>query len=193
MAIFDVLAVLLVLAATFSWLNERYVRLPVTIAVMAMGLALSLALGALSFVHVSITSDARRLLAAIDFDQLLLHGGLGFLLFAGSLKIDFGDLREHWASISVLAVVGTLLSTVIVGALCWLLGQALGLPLTPLSCLLFGAVIAPTDPVAVLALLKSYGAPRSLEVQIAGESLFTMPLLVRRYISAPARERASDS
>jgi CPA1 family monovalent cation:H+ antiporter len=172
MAIFDVLAVLVSLAAAFGWVNERYVRLPITVGVMAMGLMLSLALVALSLVYPQIKVDAERLLAAIDFDQLLLHGVLGFLLFAGALHIELGDLREHRVSIGVLAVVGTLLSTVIVGGLCFLVSGWLDLGLTPLHCLLFGAVISPTDPIAVLGMLKSLGAPRHLEVQIAGESLF---------------------
>ena len=172
MALFDVLAVLMVLAATFGWVNDRYVRFPMTVGVMAMGLALSLALIALSQVYPSIKADAERLLATIDFDQLLLHGALGFLLFAGALHIEFGDLREHRVSIGVLAVVGTLASTVIVGGLCWLFTRSLGLGLTPFQCLLFGALISPTDPIAVLAMLKSLAAPRYLEVQIAGESLF---------------------
>jgi monovalent cation:H+ antiporter, CPA1 family len=172
MAILDVLAVLMVLAATFGWINDRYVRLPLTVGIMAMGLTLSLALVALSLVYPQIKVDTQRFLGFIDFDQLLLHGGLGFLLFAGALHIEFGDLREHRISIGVLAVVGTLLSTVIVGGLCWLLTQSLALGLTPYHCLLFGALISPTDPIAVLGMLKSLGAPRHLEVQIAGESLF---------------------
>ena len=172
MALFDVLAVLMVLAATFAWLNARYARLPITVAVMAMGLALSLALVGLSLVYPPVKGDAERLLATIDFDQLLLHGALGFLLFAGSLHVDFGDLREHRTSIGVLAVAGTLISTGVVAGLCWLVARALGLELAPVECLLFGALISPTDPIAVLGMLKSLRAPRGLEVQIAGESLF---------------------
>jgi CPA1 family monovalent cation:H+ antiporter len=172
MAIFDVLSVLMVLAAVFSWLNHRYLRFPITVGVMAIGLALSLALVGLSLVHPAIKVDAERLLAAIDFDQLLLHGALGFLLFAGALTLEFGELREHRVSIGVLAVLGTILSTIIVAGLCWLFTRPLDLGLTPYHCLLFGAVISPTDPIAVLAMLKSLGAPRHLEVQIAGESLF---------------------
>ena len=172
MAIFDLLAVLMVLAATFGWVNDRYVRLPITVGVMAIGLTVSLALVALSLVYPPIKVDAERLLTAINFDQLLLHGALGFLLFAGALHIELGDLREHRVSIGVLAVVGTLLSTGIVGGLCWLFTRALDLGVTPYHCLLFGALISPTDPIAVLGMLKSLGAPRHLEVQIAGESLF---------------------
>jgi CPA1 family monovalent cation:H+ antiporter len=172
MAFFDVLSVLMVLAAAFGWLNHRYLRFPITVGVMAIGLALSVALVGLSMVYPSIKVDAEHLLAAIDFDRLLLHGALGFLLFAGALTLEFGDLREHRVSIGVLAVLGTILSAVIVAGLCWLLTRPLDLGLTPYHCLLFGAVISPTDPIAVLAMLKSLAAPRHLEVQIAGESLF---------------------
>jgi CPA1 family monovalent cation:H+ antiporter len=151
MAIFDVLAVLTVLAATFGWVNDRYVRFPITVGVMAMGLTLSLALVALSVLYPPIKADAERLLASINFDQLLLHGALGFLLFAGALHIDLGDLREHRVSIAALALGGTLLSTAIVAGLCWLLTHFLDLGLTPLQCLLFGALISPTPPIAVAA------------------------------------------
>jgi len=172
MAIFDVLAVLLVLAAAFGWVNARYIGFPITVGVMAIGLAVSLALIALALVYPPIQVDAERLLDAIDFDQLLLHGALGFLLFAGALHIELGDLREHRLSIGVLAVAGTLVSTVVVAGLCWLFTRPFELGLTPYHCLLFGALISPTDPIAVLGMLKSLGAPRHLEVQIAGESLF---------------------
>jgi CPA1 family monovalent cation:H+ antiporter len=172
MAIFDLLALLMVLAATFGWVNHRYLRFPVSVGIMAMGLALSLALVFLSFVYPPIKGDAERFLASINFDQLLLHGALGFLLFAGALHIELGDLREHRVSIGILAIGGTLLSTAIVGWLCRLVTGSLGLDVTPIQCLLFGALISPTDPIAVLGMLKSLGAPRRLEVLIAGESLF---------------------
>jgi CPA1 family monovalent cation:H+ antiporter len=136
MAILDVLAVLLVLAATFGWVSVRYLRVPTTVGVMAMGLVVSLALVGLSLVHPPIKADAERFLAVIDFDRLLLHGALGFLLFAGALHIEFGDLREHKLSIGILAIVGTLLSTLIVGGLCWLLTRSTELGLTLAHCLL---------------------------------------------------------
>jgi CPA1 family monovalent cation:H+ antiporter len=193
MAIFDVLAVLMVLAATFGWVNGRYVRFPMTVGVMAMGLGLSLALIALSLVYPSIKVDAERLLAAIDFDQLLLHGALGFLLFAGALHIEFGDLREHRVSIGVLAVVGTFLSTVMVGGLSWLFARSLGLGLTPYHCLLFGALISPTDPIAVMGMLKSLAAPRSADrrrvavQRLRGRGRLSRPPPVRRPTHAGRR------
>ena len=157
MAIFDVLAVLMVLAATFGWVNDRYARLPSRSASWPWGSPCPWPSSASRSSIPPIKVDAERLLAAIDFDQLLLHGALGFLLFAGALHIEFGDLRRHRVTIGVLAVVGTLLSTVIVGGLCWLFTRSLDLGLTPYHCLLFGALISPTDPIAVLGMLKSLG------------------------------------
>jgi CPA1 family monovalent cation:H+ antiporter len=112
------------------------------------------------------------MLGSIDFDRTLLHGFLGFLLFAGALHVNLDDLRKDGLVIGLLATVGVLLSTAMVGGLTWLVLHALALPLSPLSCLLFGALISPTDPIAVLGMLKSLDAPRTLETRIAGESLF---------------------
>src|SRR6516162_3329447 len=97
---------------------------------------------------------------------------LGFLLFAGALHIDLGDLAQQKVVIAVLATVGVVLSTLLVGGLTWGLLALLGIPMSPLYCLLFGALISPTDPIAVLALLKQVGSPRSLQITTAGESLF---------------------
>jgi len=172
MGIFDILAILLVLAAVLGWLNHRYVGFPMTVGLMAMGLGLSLILVLISPYYPGLEQDAARLLASIDFDQALLHGVLGFLLFAGALHIDLSDLREHGLVITVLATIATLLSTCIVGGLIWLVLGTLGWSLPLLTCLLFGALISPTDPIAVLGILKSLGAPQQLSAQIAGESLF---------------------
>jgi CPA1 family monovalent cation:H+ antiporter len=172
MRLFDALAVLLVLAATLGWINHRYIGFPTTVGLMALGLALSLGLVLVSPFYPALEHDAARLLESIDFDQALLHGVLGFLLFAGALHIDLADLREHGLVIAVLATVGTLLSTGLVGGTTWLVLRALGWSPPLLPCLLFGALVSPTDPIAVLGMLKSLGAPRELAAQIAGESLF---------------------
>jgi CPA1 family monovalent cation:H+ antiporter len=108
----------------------------------------------------------------IDFGRAVLQGMLGFLLFAGALHLDLGDLSRHKLAIALLATLGVLVSTAIVGALSWGLFTALGIEVRPIYCALFGALISPIDPIAVLALLKRVGAPRPLEVTIAGESLF---------------------
>jgi CPA1 family monovalent cation:H+ antiporter len=169
---FQILGSLLVITAAFGWVNHRYLRLPTTIGLMLVALTFSIGLIILRPYVPTLEEDAARLLASIDFDRTLLHGFLGFLLFAGALHINLDDLREHGLVIGVLATVGVLLSTAIVGVLAWLLLHALGLGVPMPACLLFGALISPTDPIAVLGMLKSLGAPRGLETRIAGESLF---------------------
>ena len=111
-------------------------------------------------------------MARIDFDQVVLHGMLAFLLFAGSIHVSLEELGREWLPISLLAILGTLVSTCIVGGVTWLVLGWLGLGIPLLNALLFGALISPTDPIAVLGIMKSVGASRQLEVQIAGESLF---------------------
>jgi CPA1 family monovalent cation:H+ antiporter len=172
MYLFDLLAVLLVLAAGFSYLNHRLLRLPPTVGLTALTLAASLAAVAAGLVWPPLEGQAAAFVRRIDFNQAVLKGLLGFLLFAGALHLDLGDLARQKGTVAVLATLGVALSTLIVGGLTWLLLAALGVPARPLACLLFGALISPTDPIAVLALLKRLGAPKPLEVTIAGESLF---------------------
>jgi len=170
--LFEILAVLTVLTAGFGWINQRYLGLPTTIGLVLMALLVSLGVVLVHPFYPRFEEDAARLLAAIDFDRVLLHGLLGFLLFTGALHVDLGDLREHALVIGVLATVSVVVSTALVGSMSWLVLHWLGLPVPLLHCLMFGALISPTDPIAVLSMLKSLGAPRTLETQIAGESLF---------------------
>jgi CPA1 family monovalent cation:H+ antiporter len=172
MHLFDFVAILLVLAAGLGYLNHRLLRLPPTVGLMALTLAASLAAVAAGLVFPGVEGQAAAFVDQIDFGQAVLHGMLGFLLFAGALHLDLGDLARSGAAIAVLATVGVVLSTLLVGGLAWCLLAVLGLPMGPIDCLLFGALISPTDPVAVLALLKRIGAPTPLKVTIAGESLF---------------------
>jgi monovalent cation:H+ antiporter, CPA1 family len=172
---YQTVALLVSLAALFSYLNYRFVRLPTTIGVMVIALGLSLALVVFSsFEHLGdpIKQRADQLLRALDFNTLLLDGFLPFLLFAGALHIDLSELGQQKWGISLLATVGTAASTVIVGLLTWLALRAIGLELRVIDCLVFGALISPTDPIAVLSILKTAGAPPALEIKIAGESLF---------------------
>jgi CPA1 family monovalent cation:H+ antiporter len=170
----DIAASLLVLTALLSYANQRWLRLPTTIGVMAISLALSLALVALDAVGLSGGLHAREqgLIRSIDFSELLMQGMLSLLLFAGALHVDVRSLRDYRWQVGVLAFVGTALSTVIVGVALWITIGAIGLPVPLLDCLLFGALISPTDPISVIGMLKSADAPRNLEVVIAGESLF---------------------
>jgi CPA1 family monovalent cation:H+ antiporter len=170
----DIAASLLVLTALLSYVNQRWLKLPTTIGVMATSLALSLALVALDAVGVASGWHAREqaLIRSIDFSELLMQGMLSVLLFAGALHVDVRSLRDYRWQVALLAFVGTAASTVVVGAALWLAIGAIGLPVPLLDCLLFGALISPTDPISVIGMLKSAGAPRNLEVVIAGESLF---------------------
>jgi CPA1 family monovalent cation:H+ antiporter len=117
-------------------------------------------------------NDIRLMVDSIDFDATVLHGMLSFLLFAGALHVSLKELAEHKWVIAALASVSVLVSTFLVGGVGWLLFTLLGLDIPFLYCLLFGALISPTDPIAVLGILKTAGAPRALELKITGESLF---------------------
>jgi monovalent cation:H+ antiporter, CPA1 family len=170
--IVDIIAVLVTLAAVFSYINHRYLHLPVTIGVMLIAMVMSLVLLAIGTVHPNFSADLERLLRSIDFDETVLHGMLSFLLFAGALHINLNDLAKERAPIAVMASVGLLLSTAVVGFGSFWVLDAFGLGVPLIYCLLFGALISPTDPIAVMGILKTAGAPKTLETKIAGESLF---------------------
>jgi CPA1 family monovalent cation:H+ antiporter len=172
MKLFNILAVLITLSAVFSYLNYRFIKLPTTIGVMAISLLGSLGIAVLGPLGFGLEEDALRLLNSIDFDETLLHGMLSFLLFAGALHIDLDRLRRQKWIIGTLATVGTVTSTFIMGTLAWLVLGWLNIGLPLMHCLLFGALISPTDPIAVLGILKKAGVPESLEIKICGESLF---------------------
>ena len=172
MSLFEIAAILITLAALFSYFNERYLGMPSTIGLMFISLVISLGLIAMANFGLDVESRAASVLAEIDFSELLLHGMLGFLLFAGALHVNLGDLLQQKWVISSLATAGILTSTLIVASLTWILLRSLGLDLPFIYCLLFGALISPTDPIAVLGILKNANAPKSLETKITGESLF---------------------
>ena len=172
MKLFNILAILVTLAAAFSYVNHRYIRLPSTIGLMLISLLVSLGLIALGPLGLGLEEDARRLLENIDFDETLLHGMLSFLLFAGALHVNLGDLAKQKWIISTLATFGVVGSTLIIGYISWWLLAFMGLEIPLIYSLLFGALISPTDPIAVLGILKKAGVPDSLETKITGESLF---------------------
>jgi len=174
MTTLDLIAWLMFFTAGFSYLNHRYLKFPTSIGVMAIALVFSLmliALGELQWIP-GLKDSARSLLQSIDFNQLVLHGILGALLFAGALHINLEDLAKQKWIITLLATVGVVLSTTIVSGVMYFILQWLGIGIPLIYCLLFGALISPTDPIAVLAILKTVGAPKELETKIAGESLF---------------------
>jgi CPA1 family monovalent cation:H+ antiporter len=169
----DIIGLLITLTAVFSYLNHRYIKLPTTIGVMLIALLMSLALIALGeFGLIEIDHKVEALLRGIDFYEVLMHGMLSLLLFAGAMHIDLSELAARKWPIGILATVGTLSSTFLVGAAAWVLFDLIGIEMRMIYCLLFGALISPTDPIAVLGILKSANAPKSLEIKIAGESLF---------------------
>lgn len=173
MNLFEISAILLVLTALFGFINYRVLRMPTTIGVMFVSLLFSLGiviLGSLGVEHG--LTEFSRVLETIDFNQALLHGMISFLLFAGSMHIKLEDLRGQKWAITVLATLGVVASTFVVGGLTWGVLSLLRIPSSFIYCLLFGALISPTDPVAVIGILKTAGVPKSLETKIAGESLF---------------------
>ena len=172
MGLFQVIAILLTLTALFSYVNERYLHLHTTIGVMLIALLMSVALIVLGDFGLGIEPFARRLLGQVEFDKALLQWMLGFLLFAGSLHVELGELHRQRGLIALLATVGTVLSMMLVGGLTFAALRVVGLAMPMLYCLLFGALISPTDPVAVLAMMKGAGAPKSIQTKLAGESLF---------------------
>jgi CPA1 family monovalent cation:H+ antiporter len=170
----DIAVACLVITALLAYLNHRFVGLPTTIGVMAAALALSLALVALDALGLShaLRGYEESLLRSIDFSDVVMQGMLSLLLFAGALHVDLSELRHYRWAVGALAVLGTLLSTLAVGYGMWFALPLVGLELPLIHCLLFGALISPTDPIAVMGILKSARAPKALELLISGESLF---------------------
>lgn len=173
MGVLNTAAILISLAALFSYLNYRFVRLPNTIGIMIISLLLSVGiliagkLGADILIYY-----AAKIVNGIDFYQTLMHGMLSFLLFAGALHVNLNDLSQQKSAIGVLATLGVITSTFIIGGLSWVVLHALAIEISFLYCLLFGALISPTDPIAVLGIIKNARAPKTLETKITGESLF---------------------
>jgi monovalent cation:H+ antiporter, CPA1 family len=172
MPLIHTLTILICLAALFSYVNHRWLKLPITIGLMAVALVFSLLLLGLGKLGIGVEEEAQRFIGTIDFNETLMHGMLGFLLFAGALHVKLDELLDLKWVIATLAIVGTILSSVITGGLAYFLFDFVGLPLPFLYCLLFGALISPTDPIAVMGVLRQARLPKALEMKIVGESLF---------------------
>ena len=172
--IFDLAAIVVVLAATLGYLNHLFLRLPQTIGLVVIAMAISLVVLGIDYLapELGLGTAVRRFVDSIEFSETLMQGLLSFLLFAGALHVDLSALVRKSGAILAIAFLGTLLSTFLIGGAVWLAGEALGLGLALIYCLVFGALIAPTDPVAVLGILKRVHVPPTLEAKIAGESLF---------------------
>lgn len=173
-AAFDLVAVLLALAALFGYLNHKFLKLPHSIGLVVIALAVSFGVLAIDAAvpGLGLGASARDMLARIDFTETLMKGLLSFLLFAGALHVDLTDLAERKWAIGAMATIGVLISTALVGGGAWVVFGALGIAVPFAYCLVFGALISPTDPIAVLGALKRVAVPASLKAKIAGESLF---------------------
>ncbi|MEO9871242.1 cation:proton antiporter [Ekhidna sp.] len=172
MSILELITLLILMAAAFTLINITVVKLPSTIGLMLIALIMSLAILILGYFVPSVTEGAEHIIAEFDFEEVLMNVMLNFLLFAGALSINLNKLMEERVPVVILATVGTLMSTFIVGFLIFYIFPLLGYEIDLIYCLLFGALISPTDPIAVLALTKKAGLSKKLEIKIAGESLF---------------------
>ena len=171
-SLFALLSILVTIGALFSFASVRLLRLPATIGTMVLSLAASVLLIIAAPQLPMLHAFAERLVHQIDFNQVVLHGMLAFLLFAGALQLDLRQLREQRVPVLVLSVVTTAVATLLVAIMLRLSLRLLHVELSVMAALLFGALISPTDPIAVLDMLRRAHAPPELEVQLAGESLF---------------------
>ena len=172
MQLYNALALITVLAALFGYINYRFIKLPDIIGVMVISLVASLAILGIGLVQPGIFRDATAFIRSIDFYTILIKIMLSFLLFAGAIHINARELRQERSSILTFSTISVLISTALVGSLLYFLCRIFQQPVEFIHCLLFGALISPTDPIAVLGILRHAKIPSSLEVKIAGESLF---------------------
>lgn len=169
---FHIITVLIVLAALFGYLNARFLKLPTTIGLMSITIVFTLVVIASSFFDDTLLEKEKLFISELNFEEVLLDVMLSFLLFAGALHTSFQQLKVQRKPILAFATLGTITSTFIVGVVSYYLLRFLNLNIDFIYCLLFGALISPTDPIAVLGILKQAGAPKKLETKIVGESLF---------------------
>jgi len=184
MNIFAIFSLFFTLAVLISYLNHRFIKIDSTIALTLAAVLLSMVLILAS--HLGFGDIEHHLvdtLNKIDFHNLLMNGMLSFLLFAGALNIEFSLLKQQKIEIIGLALIGTVISTFIIGGLSYHFFHLLGVHVNFIHCLLFGALISPTDPIAVLAIFKKMGAPSSLDARLAGESLFNDGVAVVLFIT----------
>ncbi len=168
----ELIGLLVTTAALFGWVSRRWLKLPITIGTMMLTVIGALALLGVSARDPAVHGWAMQLVGEIDFENLILHGMLGLLLFAGSFLLDLEALAKEKLVVTLLSLPGTILSTGITAGLMWLGLPLIGLHTSWMACLFFGALISPTDPIAVLELLRRVGVPRNVQAQLAGESLF---------------------
>lgn len=183
MSLFDLVAMLVSLAALFSFINYKTIGLPNGIGIMLIGLLMSLAMIIANALGLFSTDAIKEILAQVDFNQTVLNGMLSFLLFAGALHVNINRLAELKGTIAILATLGVVISSVIVAFGSYWIFHWLGVEIPFIYCLAFGVLISPTDPIAVMGILRKVGAPKSIEVKITGESLFNDGVAVVLFIA----------
>lgn len=172
MEYFDIVAILTVISALFGYINVRFLKLPITIGLMLITIVFTLVVVAIGQFDDTLLLREKEFIKHVDFKTVLLDIMLSFLLFAGALHTNFNQLKVQRGPVLVFATLGVLVSTFLVGILMYYLLQFIGLEVDFIYCLLFGSLISPTDPIAVLGILKKANAPKKLETKIVGESLF---------------------
>ncbi|QDV21835.1 cation:proton antiporter [Aureliella helgolandensis] len=203
MDLYSIAAIIVTLAAMFGYINVKFLKLPNTIGLMVIAILFTFTLFASTLFTNQLLERAEHLIAQIDFHDVLLDVMLGFLLFAGALHTNFSQLKVHRWPILVFSTVGVIGSSFLIGGLIYFAFPWIGLSVSFIHCLLFGALISPTDPIAVLGILKQAKVPKQLETKIVGESLFndgvgvvvfmTVLQAAHGLTGAPTMEVASDS
>ena len=172
MSIFNIITILIILSAGFAFINAKFLKLPFTIGLMIIAIVFTVGITIVGTFNNYILAEAKQLIQSVDFKTALLDVMLSFLLFAGALHTNLDALKKHKGPIALFATIGVVLSTVLIGSMMYYLFLAFSYPINYVYCLLFGALISPTDPIAVLGILKDAKAPQKLETKIVGESLF---------------------
>ncbi|MDG1276034.1 MAG: sodium:proton antiporter [Algoriphagus sp.] len=172
MSIFNIISILIILSAGFAFINTKFLKLPFTIGLMIIAIVFTVGITILGSFNHYILDEAKLLIQSVDFETALLDVMLSFLLFAGALHTKLDALKKQKGPIALFATIGVVLSTFLIGSMMYYLFLAFNYPIDYIYCLLFGALISPTDPIAVLGILKDANAPKKLETKIVGESLF---------------------
>jgi Na+:H+ antiporter len=183
MDLYNTFSILIVLSAVFAFINYKFLKLPSTIGLMIIALIVSIVLVIIGRFFPFVFQNATSFLSKVDFSQILMGAMLNFLLFAGAIQVKIKELREQRLSVILFSTVSVILSTFLIGGVLYLLLPLFHLQVPLIECLLFGALISPTDPIAVLSIVKEARMPLSLETKIAGESLFNDGVAVVVFIT----------
>src|SRR3569833_16212 len=193
MDISGIISFTIVLAAVFAYLNHRFIKWPPTIGIMVLSLGTSVALVLFGQFYPALADNVKQLAGSINFRDLLMNFMLSILLFAGAVHIDAHKLKKEAWPVLLLSTFGILASTMLVGSMTWELFRLFHFAVPFIYCLLFGALISPTDPIAVLAILKAAKIPSSLEIKISGESLFNDGVAVVVFVTLIEAARSGTS